>query len=121
MTPALTNPKLSIVLLVIHDLEDIDLGPSSGISDAANEAKTIVPHVEDNAVANLIGRSECLLELSPVGPPSLYGHFIPANEISLSDPGIGLPAPPEITQCSLLDNAHAKSLTGRLLGLLAIL
>jgi hypothetical protein len=60
VAPTVLDPAAFVVLRVIHHLQDVD--DALGVVHAADQPKAIVAHVEDDAVADLIGCPECLLE-----------------------------------------------------------
>ena len=83
--------------MVIHHFEDVKF--ASGVENAPDQSQAVVAHVEDDAVADLIGRSEGLLERPEVGPFGAFSHLEPGQQISLRSLGIvlpGLPEPPEV-------------------------
>ena len=86
-----------IVLCVIHHPEHVKF--ASRIEYAPDQSKAAVADVEDDAVADLVGRSEGLLECPEVGPLGGFGQLEPSEQIFLGEFGIVFPGfsePPRV-------------------------
>jgi hypothetical protein len=107
---ALIDPTVFVVFFVIHHLQnENDSGP---VVYAANEPDTIVSNVEHNAVANLVSRTERLLERTKVLPSSGFCWSKPRFQISLGLPPVMFSGLPKFSQRCLLDDPHSNSNVG---------
>ncbi len=78
---------------MIHHPEDVK---SAGrVEYAPDQSEVVVAHVKDDAVADLVGRSEGSFERPEVGPLGAFGQLEPSEQISLGDLRIVLPGFPE--------------------------
>lgn len=91
---------------MVHHLEDIDNAPV--VIDPSDQPIAIVPHIKDNAIADLIGGAERLFERGEVGPLRAPGQLVPRFQVTLGDFGLlgRLSGLPEFPQTRLGDNPH---------------
>src|SRR5262249_32971742 len=93
MATAFLGPVDPVVLGVVHDLQDIDA--MQAVIDASDQAESVVAHIEDGAVADLVRRAQGLPEGPEVGPKGLPGDLVPDREITTGDGRVDLEALPE--------------------------
>lgn len=75
MAPAFIGPGPLVVLGVIHHAKDVHDAP--GVIDPTDDTEAVVPHVEDDAVANLIGRVKRPPDTPEIGPIGSAGDRVP--------------------------------------------
>jgi hypothetical protein len=95
VAPTFIDPPFLVILSVVHHLQDVN--DALGVIHPANQPKTIVAYVEDNAVPNLIGRSKGLLERRETAPVGVLSNLSPGDQESFSNLGIDLPAQPKLS------------------------
>ena len=106
MAPACVGPGPPVVVVVVHHVQHIhDPGP---VVDPADQSVAVIAHVEDDAVANDVGRPEGLLHRAEVVPEGPSSDLIPGREKLLGVAGVGLPRLPEFNQLGPLDDPQAR-------------
>jgi hypothetical protein len=95
MATTVFDPVLLIIVRVVHHPQDVE--NAFGIVHPADQSKSVIPDIENYAVANLIGRTEGLLECSKVGPAGTICQLMPDDQIPFGNSAILLPGLPELS------------------------
>ena len=110
MATAIIHPQVLIVFLVIHHTQDVN--NSSRIIYSPDPSEPIVAAVENEAVPNLIRRTERLFYGREVSPRGSLGELVPGLQIPLRDSRIVFSRFPKFSQLPLGDNSHATPIGG---------
>ena len=94
---------LRVVFHVVPRRQDIN--DARGVVHTSDQPEPVVAHIEDDAVADLVGRSECLPERSPVGPVGVLREPQPGREVPPGNRRVGLAGFPEQLQPLLGNDA----------------
>lgn len=95
MATAFVDPAIFVIFSVIHRTQDVH--GTFTIDDTANQAIPIIADVEHNAVPDLIGGAECLLEFREIAPISILGQLMPCQQVAPRSSRIFLATFPEFT------------------------
>ena len=96
VTPTLIAPTISIVLLMVHHLQDEKLART--VPHAANQPEPVIAHVKHDAVPHLISRPKDLFHFREVRPIGVLREFVPSRKIPFRNFGVVRPGFPKLTQ-----------------------
>ena len=105
MAATVMNPKPLVVFRVVHDTQDVN--DSLRIVHAPNQPEAIIAYVENDAIPNLISRSERWLEGRKVCPVSVFRQFVPSREIPPGCRGIVFSRFPKLPQPPFGNDVHS--------------
>lgn len=80
MAAALLDPKILVVFLVVHHLENID--HVKLVSHSADQPVAVVPHIKHHTVSDQVSRAKGLLESAKVLPVGIFCQLMPCGKIS---------------------------------------